>query len=150
MSSVLTCDANWGWLCFYCDIVSSVPPLESIYRGPDFCNSSSSKFKIVPRDAFRTRLFIASFALSIHVEGAFVEWAEIDFKGHRVVIALSTHPGSETGPVTSFISLQQTSNRRMHVSCVIQGRGCQKDRKRHDLYIVPMSSGHVVLEAMVM
>lgn len=100
-TSHLVCDPHLGWLCFNCDLVRSDPALSRLYRSAGHrqyghCTVSSTHvLEFQPRDAFRTRVFVAPLALLVSVDGAWVESVIWDVRGRRLEVQLQPQDVSD-------------------------------------------------------
>lgn len=125
VSSVLTCDEELGWMCFYCDIVDSAPALSDLYQKKKSIFQYPSILKISPRDAFRSRIFVSAFSLQVNVDGAYVNWAEVDMQHRKMVVSLCAHSLSSSNPSYAYFTVTEISGQdNFKPECRTRGKLC--------------------------
>ena len=149
VSSVFHCDGNLGLLCFYCDIISVSPSLDHLYKRPDICHTKYV-LKLKPRDAFRRKLFLSCFKLLIQVDGAYIEWVEVDSMLQKVTLSFSSRQNSLDSAYVVLRSISQHGNPVQLIKCRVGGKACSHDPlNRADSYLLQMTGGTVLVEAYV-
>ncbi|KAK3261518.1 hypothetical protein CYMTET_29578 [Cymbomonas tetramitiformis] len=89
-ASYLHCHDELGWLCFYCDLEDAspsqsfqqpLPPLADTNgaEGSMCASALEPKVHVIPRDAFRRKIYIAPLRLRVAVAGgAAIQWFQVE------------------------------------------------------------------------
>lgn len=111
---MLTCDPSLGWLCFQCDITHSSPPLDQLYTSHAQPCTAPVNIALQPRDALRSRLFIAPYGMAVKVEGAVIADAAVDTADGTISLQLADALlRYNASSAFALIALQRTGTRRM-------------------------------------
>lgn len=97
--SYLSCLGVHGWVCVLCDVSdsSSSPPLSCDHAGP---------VRVVPREPFGRKMYLASLGLSFTVEGASIALAEFWPRHPRVTLHLKPYAAAPSHEATLFIEAE--------------------------------------------
>ena len=94
--SYLSCSAALGWLCIGCDVTEIAPPPPAAAAVAACADAAT--LKLVPRDAFRRRLYVQPLALMLVVDGAAIATAAVRLGGgaRGLTLRLSAVPRGAT------------------------------------------------------
>mmetsp|Transcript_1874 Transcript_1874/g.4981 ORF Transcript_1874/g.4981 Transcript_1874/m.4981 type:complete len:364 (+) Transcript_1874:1-1092(+) len=87
----------FGWLCALCDFERAGSPLPALPDAPPATGAGAlPRVDVVPRDAYRRRLYLAPLGLLLAVEGAAIELARLGEPSGCVQLELRAEPPGTT------------------------------------------------------
>jgi len=95
-AAYLDCSMTRGWECMYCDFLD-----RSTLAGTAV--TCSEHVRLVPRDAFGRRLYVAPLGFTVSVEGARLVEAEFDAARRTVLLSLQKHETAPSSEASVFI-----------------------------------------------
>ena len=113
--SYLVCDAELGWLCLGCDVVEADGGGDG--GGGPRCGDTRM-LRLVPRDAFRRRVYLQPLALLVEVEGAALSHASLRLSGHA------------DGAATASLHLTPNPPSATHAILALSGDGTRRAQRR--------------------
>ena len=116
----LTCSESLGWLCLSCDVATIRPATSILATNASAC-TSAAELRVLPRDAFRRRVYLQPLGLLLVVDGASIASVLLTLKPSPItaVVQLTPSPSSSTH---AMLTMSAGGGRR--VEWVRAWRGC--------------------------